>query len=60
VIVPENILTIQVNFAGRIIGTRGAEMKRFQDNTGVRLFVCGRGSMSDKKKVCAVLTHVNV
>jgi len=40
----------KVNFAGRIIGPKGSTMKEFQEKTGTRLYVLGRGSMTDKKK----------
>jgi len=40
----------KVNFAGRIIGPKGSTMKDFQEKTGTKLYVLGRGSMTDKKK----------
>lgn len=40
----------KVNFAGRLIGSKGSVMKQFQQRTGTKLCVFGRGSMSDRSK----------
>lgn len=40
----------KINFAGRLIGAKGSVMRQFQERTGTKLCVFGRGSMSDKAK----------
>jgi len=40
----------KVNFVGKLIGPGGANMKRLQNELGVRMAVYGRGSMRDKAK----------
>ena len=45
------IIFLQFNFVGKLLGPKGNSMKRLQEETMTKMAVLGRGSMRDKQKV---------
>jgi rRNA processing protein Krr1/Pno1 len=46
------IMNLQFNYAGRIIGPKGAYLKAIMRETMTKMVLLGQGVMKDKEKVC--------
>ena len=49
--IKRELVTLQFNFVGKLLGPKGNSLKRLQEETLTKMAILGRGSMRDKQKV---------